>query len=104
MQVANVCSYKLGLNSILVRTRLVFAWTVTYTYHCCAFESFSPSDWHKPSNPYVPPIIELPSRVSDIEHEPTTSPDTKGTNASHVCKFYRKLYITGFCDIDESYK
>ena len=35
MQVANVCSYKLGgkkIISILVRTRLVFAWTVTYTY------------------------------------------------------------------------
>ena len=32
VQVANVCSYKLGLKnlSILVQTRLVFAWTVTY--------------------------------------------------------------------------
>ena len=74
----------------------------TYTYHCCAFESFSPSDWHKPSNPYVPPMIKLPSRISDVEHEPTTSPDTKGTNASHVCEFWKMLNITGFCDIDET--
>ena len=31
VQVANVCSFKLGLknDSILVQTRLVFAWTVT---------------------------------------------------------------------------
>ena len=32
VQVANVCSYKLGLKkliAILVQTRLVFAWTVT---------------------------------------------------------------------------
>ena len=75
----------------------------TYTYHCCAFESFSPSDWHKPSNPYVPPIIELPSRISDIEHEPTTSPDTISANATYICQFYIEMFnTTVFCEIDET--
>ena len=35
MQVANVCSYKLGLKNefqFVVQTRLVFAWTVTYSH------------------------------------------------------------------------
>ena len=73
----------------------------TYTYHCCAFEAFVPPDWHKPSSPYVPPIIELPSRIGDIE-EVTTSPDTKDANASYVCEFYRRLNISGFCPEDET--
>ena len=73
----------------------------TYTYHCCAFEAFAPPDWHKPSNPYVPPITELPSRIGDVE-EVTTSPDTKDANASYVCEFYRQLNISGFCPEDET--
>ena len=69
----------------------------TYTYHCCAFESFAPPDWHKPSSPYVPPIVELPSRISDNE-EVTLPPDTIGTNESFICNFYREKYnITDFC-------
>ena len=75
----------------------------TYTYHCCAFESFAPPDWHKPSSPYVPPIIKLPSRVGDLEYEPTTSPDTRASNASYLCDFYRINYnLSLFCDFDES--
>ena len=73
----------------------------TYTYHCCAFEAFAPPNWHKPSSPYVPPIIELPSRIGDIE-EVTTSPDTKDVNASYICDFYRQLNISGFCAEDET--
>lgn len=72
----------------------------TYAYHCCAFESFLPPNWHEPSSPYEGPIIVLPSRIEDIE-EITATPDLKEANHSHICEFWKQFNITTFCTINE---
>ena len=76
--------------------------TFTYAYHCCAFESLLLPDWHKASSPYVGPVIIRPEPVViEDSEEVTPAPDTKTTNISYVCEFFKLLNITGPCPTDE---
>ena len=68
----------------------------TYAYHCCAFESRLPPDWHEASSPYTGPTINRPAPVAieDLE-EVTTPPDvTANPSDVYVCEFLKFLNIS----------
>ena len=70
----------------------------TYAYHCCAFESRLPDDYHDPPNPFEEPVVSYPSERAVEDLEPvTTDPDTRGTDDESVCAFFEKLNITNGC-------
>ena len=78
----------------------------TYAYHCCAFESFLPSDWNNVSSVFeMPAGIPLPSHINDLEEVTAPPGIPNDRNLTYICNFYKLLYnITDFCLSDEEAK